>query len=361
MMEEESKEGNGVFKRMFGAGIKYSLADSLMASFITLTNAGILVVTFIIGSQQVASGQLTTGVVVAFYGIAMMASIRISVLITVYGTFVESNGVFKKISQVLVAEEESNEGYPLDMPDEDIYFKNVHFSYDKKQVLKGFDCVIPNRKITAVIGNNGAGKTTIFKLLSRMYVPSEGQILFGTTPADDFDLHSWRKAFAMVAQDRPLLSGTIRDNITYGCDRQISDKELEQVAQQANIWDLIKSLPEGFDAQVGPNGSNFSGGQRQCIAIARAIMRNPDYLLLDEATSNLDAQSEKMVSIALENLMKDRTTLIIGHSLSSIRNADNIIVLRDGKLDSCGAPQEVFKTSETYRKFVLSQCKVNAD
>lgn len=357
MMEEESKEGNGFFRRMFVAGIKYTLVDSLMASFMTLTNVGIIVVTFIIGSQKVASGELTTGVVVAFYGVATMASIRISVIITVYGMFVESNGVFKKIREVLVSEEESNEGYPLDIPDEDIYFKNVHFSYEKKQVLKSFDCVIPKKKITAVIGSNGAGKSTIFKLLSRMYEPSEGQILFGTTPVNHFDLDSWRKAFSMVAQDRPLLSGTIRENITYGCERQVSNEELEQIARQANIWDLIQSLPEGFDAQVGPNGSNFSGGQRQCIAIARAIMRNPDYLLLDEATSNLDVQSEKMVTCALENLMKDRTTLIIGHTLSSIRNADNIIVLRDGKLDACGDPQEVFEISETYRNFVLSQCK----
>ena len=361
MMGEESKEGNVLFRRMFGANIKYTLVDSLMAGFTTLTTVGILVVTFIIGSQKVASKELTTGVVVAFYGVATMASLRISVLINVYGMFVESNGVFKKIREVLAAEEESKEGCPLDIPDEDIHFKNVHFSYDKKQVLKGFDCVIPKKKITAVIGNNGAGKSTIFKLLSRMYEPSDGQILFGRTPADDFDLISWRKAFAMVAQDRPLLSGTIRDNITYGCDRQISHEELEQVARQANIWDLIQSLPEGFDSEVGPNGSNFSGGQRQCIAIARAIMRNPDYLLLDEATSNLDARSEKMVSCALENLMKDRTTLIIGHSLSSIRNADNIVVLKDGKLDACGTPQEVFKVSETYRNFVLSQCKVNAN
>lgn len=361
MMEKESEEGNGYFKKMFGANIKYILGDQLMASFVTLTGAGILVITFILGSIMVASGKLTAGVVIAFYTIAMMGSVRISVLIVVYGMFVESDGVFKKISEVLVAEEESEEGYPLDLPDEDIYLKNVHFSYDNKQVLKGLNCVIPKKRITAVIGNNGAGKTTLFKLLCRMYEPSDGKVLFGTTPIDDFNLNSWRKAFAMVAQDRPLLSGTIRENITYGCDRQISDKELEQVAKQANIWSLIQSLPDGFGAQVGPNGSNFSGGQRQCIAIARAIMRNPDYLLLDEATSNLDAQSEKMVSMALENLMADRTTLIIGHSLSAIRCADNIIVLRDGVLDACGSPQEVFKASETYRDFVMSQCKLSTD
>lgn len=355
MTGKESEEGTGYFKKMFGANIKYILADQLMGSFVTLTSTGILVITFILGSIKVASGGLTTGVVVAFYTIAMMGGVRISVLIVVYGMFTESNGVFKKISEVLAEEEESEKGYPLDQPDEDIYLKNVHFSYDKKQVLKGLNCVIPKRRITAVIGNNGAGKSTLFKLLCRMYEPSEGKVLFGTTTIDEFNLNSWRKAFAMVAQDRPLLSGTIRENITYGCERQISDEELEQVARQANIWDLVQSLPDGFDAQVGPNGSNFSGGQRQCIAIARAIMRNPDYLLLDEATSNLDAQSEKMVSIALENLMADRTTLIIGHSLSAIRCADNVIVLRDGIVDASGSPQEVFKASETYRDFVMSQ------
>lgn len=127
------------------------------------------------------------------------------------------------------------------------------------------------------------------------------------------------------------------------------------MSRQAGIWDLVQSLPDGFETRVEANGGNFSGGQHQCIAIARAIMRNPDYLLLDEATSNLDAQSEKQVSRALANLMKGRTTVMIAHSVSAIAHADNILVLKDGHLDACGTPEEVSKTSELFRDFVRSQ------
>lgn len=143
--------------------------------------------------------------------------------------------------------------------------------------------------------------------------------------------------------------------MTYGCNRSISDEELREAAKQANILELIESLPDGFDTHVEPGGSNFSGGQRQCIAIARAIMRNPDYLLLDEATSNMDAQSERLVSEALANLMRGRTTIMIAHNLSAISCADYIIVLQDGKVDACGTPEEAAKASAIFRDFVKSQ------
>lgn len=357
MTDEEVREGSSLFRRMFSESLKVLGADSLLSSFISLTSIGVIVVTFIIGSQQIAAGTMTTGMVVGFFTIAQMAGIRFNVLITMYGTVVTNNGVFAKIADVLEAEEESTEGQPLDVPDADIRFDHVSFSYKDRTVLDDLSCVIPKMQVTAIVGTNGAGKSTLFKLLCRMYEPSQGCMYFGSDSADTFSLQSWRKAFAMVAQDRPLLSGTIRENITYGCDRAITEAELELVAQQAGILELIRSLPAGFDTDVGPGGSNFSGGQRQCIAIARAIMRNPDYLLLDEATSNLDAQSEQMVSAALANLMKGRTTIMIGHSLSAIRSATNLIVLKDGHLEAEGAPEDVYQRSETYRTFVDSQKK----
>ena len=183
----------------------------------------------------------------------------------------------------------------------------------------------------------------------------EGSVFTARRNANTFQPVSWRSAFALVSQDRPLISGTIRENITYGCTRQVSEEELEQVARQAGIWELVSSLPQGFDTRVEANGGNFSGGQRQCIAIARAIMRNPDYLLLDEATSNLDAQSERQVSQALANLMAGRTTVMIAHSVSAISHADYIIVLKDGKVEASGTPEEVSTTSSVFRNFVQSQ------
>lgn len=355
MVEKETALGGGRFAAMFKAAVYAMLGDHLMASFIAITPVALIIITFIVGSVLVSKNQISLGEVIGFYTVSSMASVRINALITAYGDLAAANGVFDKISRVLKESEESDDGIPLEVPDASISVEHVAFSYGDKKVFEDLSCVIPAQKITAIIGDNGAGKSTLFKLLERIYEPDSGEIRFGQRNAADFNPISWRSAFALVSQDRPLISGTIRENITYGCTRKVSKEELEQVAKQAGIWDLITSLPDGFDTRVEANGSNFSGGQRQCIAIARAIMRNPDYLLLDEATSNLDAKSEREVSEALANLMRDRTTVMIAHSVSAISHADNIIVLKDGYVEACGTPEEVSRTSRVFQNFVRSQ------
>lgn len=355
MVEPETALGLGKFKNMFRAAISAMLSDQLMASFIAITPVALIIITFIAGGILAAKNQISMGEVIGFYTVSSLASLRINVLITAYGDLVAANGVFDKISHVLKAEEESDAGIPLEIPDASITLDHVSFSYGDRKVFDDLTCEIPAGRITAIIGSNGAGKSTLFKLLERLYEPNSGELRFGKRNAAEFSPVSWRSAFALVSQDRPLISGTLRENITYGCTRKVSDEELEQVSRQAGIWDLVQSLPDGFETRVEANGGNFSGGQRQCIAIARAIMRNPDYLLLDEATSNLDAQSEKQVSRALANLMKGRTTVMIAHSVSAIAHADNILVLKDGHLDACGTPEEVSKTSELFQDFVRSQ------
>lgn len=355
MVEDETAAGHRQFGSIFRNSVNAMLCDNLMASFMGLTPIALIVITFIVGGVMVGNGEISVGVVIGFYSVSSMASIRISALITVFGDLSAANGIFDKISRVLKAEEEPEDGRPMDMPDESITFENVDFSYGETPVIRGLSCVIPKHSVTAIVGNNGAGKTTLFKLLERMYEPDSGRILFGECDAAEINLKSWRGAFALVSQDRPLLSGTIRDNITYGCTRAVTDEELESAARLSGIWELVCGLPRGFDTEVEANGANFSGGQRQCMAIARAIVRNPDYLLLDEATSNLDAQSERQVTEALDNLMKGRTTIMIAHSLSAISHADNIIVLRDGSVEASGTPESVSAGSETFRAFVRSQ------
>lgn len=356
MVESETALGRDKFRRMFHTAISAMLSDNLMASFVAITPIALILITFVVGSILVARDQISLGEVIGFYTVSSMASIRISALITVYGDLTGANGVFEKISHVLKTEEEDLSGVPLELPDQSIFVENVSFSYGSKKVLDDLSCVIPAHRITAIIGDNGAGKTTLFKLLERIYEPGEGRIRFGNEDVSKFDPVSWRRAFALVSQERPLFSGTIRENITYGCVRRVSEEELEKVARQAGILELIRSLPDGFDTRVEAKGENFSGGQRQGIAIARAIMRNPDYLLLDEATSNLDAQSEKQVSQALANLMKGRTTVMIAHSFSAILHADYIIVLEGGRLEAMGTPEEVSEKSAVFRRFVQSQC-----
>jgi len=156
------------------------------------------------------------------------------------------------------------------------------------------------------------------------------------------------------------MEGTVRENICYGCERPISKDELIKVAKQARVYDFVSELPDGFDSHVAPGGTNFSGGQRQLIAIARAIMNNPDYLLLDEATSNLDAANERIVMEALNELMKGRTTVIIAHSLSAIRNADHVIILRNGKIEGSGSPAEILNATDNYLSTVMGRRRQEA-
>ena len=204
---------------------------------------------------------------------------------------------------------------------------------------------------TAIIGGNGAGKSTLFKLLTRLYEPKSGAIRFGGDNIADFALTGWRDRFAYVFQKDPLIGGTVRENITYGLDREVSEEELIAAAKKANCYDCIMAKPGGFDEDVGLGGSNFSGGQAQCISIARAMLRDADYLLLDEATSNLDVVSEAAVTEAMDHLMEGRTTIMIAHNFAATRNADYIIVMKDGMVEAAGTPEELQETNEYYRMF----------
>ena len=206
-------------------------------------------------------------------------------------------------------------------------------------------------KATAIIGGNGAGKSTLFKLLTRLYEPKSGAIRFGGDNIADFALTGWRDRFAYVFQKDPLIGGTVRENITYGLDREVSEEELIAAAKKANCYDCIMAKPGGFDEDVGLGGSNFSGGQGQCISIARAMLRDADYLLLDEATSNLDVVSDAAVTEAMDHLMEGRTTIMIAHNFAATRNADYIIVMKDGTVEAAGTPEELQETNEYYRMF----------
>lgn len=357
MSDVENKKGQAAFDTQCKMEIRAGYLSILYQAIDTAFSVAGILLTFILGASLVNQGLMTTGDVIAFYAISSSVTLAFANLINECGTVRHAVGSMSRVAEVMEAESENtSKGLDMDVLNEDIRFENVTFGYNAETpVLENLSCLIPKNKVTAIIGANGSGKTTLFKLLERMYVPGEGVLYFGDTDASAFSLNAWRKAFGLVSQDRPVLEGTLRENITYGCEREISEEELWQVARMANLEGLVKELPEGFDTMVAPGGRNFSGGQCQCIAIARAIMHNPDYLLLDEATSNLDVKSEKAVTAAIRNLMEGRTTIIIAHNLSAIRHADNVLVLKDGKIAAAGSPADIIKTSTEYREFVTSQ------
>lgn len=261
-------------------------------------------------------------------------------------------GNMKKIAEISETAPERTEGEAVPAASEDIVFDRVSFAYTPEQdVLHDVSLRIPAGKATAIIGDNGAGKSTLFKLLTRLYEPKSGAIRFGGDNIADFALTGWRDRFAYVFQKDPLIGGTVRENITYGVDREVSEEELIAAAKKANCYDCIMAKPGGFDEDVGLGGSNFSGGQAQCISIARAMLRDADYLLLDEATSNLDVVSEAAVTEAMDHLMECRTTIMIAHNFAATRNADYIIVMKDGTVEAAGTPEELQETNEYYRMF----------
>ncbi len=237
-------------------------------------------------------------------------------------------GQMNKITDVLCEEEEGLETYIKDAIESgDIVFDNVSFSYEDTQALNKVSFTIPKNKTTALVGYSGAGKSTVLKLLERIYDPDEGRILLCGTQLKDYDLKAWRANIAFVTQNAPMISGTIRENILYGIRREVSNEEIMAAAKQVYLDQFIESCPGGLEHQVGQFGSKLSGGQKQKISIARAILTHAEYLILDEPTASLDMLSAEEVANAIGNLHGKATVIMIAHQPRVIRNADHIIVL----------------------------------
>lgn len=351
----ESEKGSGNFKRMYVADFLnwiivagYQLAASLFSILF-------IVVVFVIGGQLMQKGELTIGDLTSFYMICGIVGIQLMQFFMNVGSVSGTFGTMQKINKVSDCEAESEGGRPVPQLCADIVFDKVSFGYfEDNDVLKDVSVTIPAGKVTAIVGGNGAGKSTMFKLITRLYEPKSGEIRFNGENAAEYELGSWRGRFAYVFQRDGLIGGSVRDNIVYGLEREVSEEEIIAAAKSANCYDFIMEKPAGFDEDVGLGGSNFSGGQGQCICIARAMLRNADILLLDEATSNLDVTSTALVSEAMDNLMKDRTTVMIAHSFAATKNADYVIVMREGTVEAAGTPDELEKTNEYYKLFSKS-------
>ncbi len=363
--KKETDTAQRLFKKQFGAELLSEMTIAVIQLGIQILNCVCIVIAFAAGGKMVQAGTLTIGRLVAFYSLSGLVAVNMMQLYMNFGAFTQVNGAMKKVSEVLDAGEEETEGKAVPETDEDIRLEHVTFAYGETPVLQDVSFTVPAKKVTAIIGANGAGKSTVFKLLERMYDPEAGEIRFGDADIRDFGLKAWRNTFAMVAQNSPLLSGSVRENILYGVDRPVSEEELIAVAKEADVYDFVMATPGGFDAQVGVGGTNFSGGQRQCIAIARALMCKPRYLLLDEATSNLDVTCECRVSKTFAKLMEGRTTLMIAHSYAATCMADHIVVMNNGRVEAEGTPQELMKSCEYYRIFARSSqetaCKLEGE
>ena len=235
-----------------------------------------------------------------------------------------------------------------------IELKGIHFKYEDEYVLKNFSISIPKGKTVALVGQSGSGKSTIASLVTRFYDVNDGQIEIDGTNIKTLTKHSLRNLIGLVTQDSILFNDSIKNNILLGKE-DASTTEVIKALEIANAWEFVKDLPNGINTNIGDSGNKLSGGQKQRLSIARAVLKNPPIMILDEATSALDTESERLVQDALENMMKNRTSIVIAHRLSTIQNADQIIVMQKGEIVEQGKHQELLDKKGVYSNLVTMQ------
>jgi subfamily B ATP-binding cassette protein MsbA len=238
--------------------------------------------------------------------------------------------------------------------DSNLSIENLYFKYEDDYVLKNFSASLPKGKTMALVGQSGSGKSTIANLITRFYDIEEGAITIDGINIKDISQNSLRSLMGLVTQDSILFNDTVQENLKIG-KPDATDKEIENALKVANAFDFVMNLPKGLQTNIGDSGNKLSGGQKQRLSIARAVLKNPPIMILDEATSALDTESEKLVQEALENMMKNRTSVVIAHRLSTIQSADQIIVMQDGEIVEQGKHVELMAKKGMYKKLVDMQ------
>lgn len=376
----EMAQGERRISGLLRFGLREARIQSIVSPLMMTIMLLILVALIGYGGAQVARGALTAGSLVAIILYMFQIVVPFTQLATFFTQFQKALGATERIQEImeLTPEERNAEKQGADMRDAaerpdtsaavsgsfsrsahpaqyPLTFEQVGFGYSEdKTILQELNFTAEAGQTTAFVGPSGAGKTTIFSLIERFYEPTAGRLLYGGEEAAGIPLRQWRGRIAYVSQESPVMAGSIRENLTYGLE-EASDEAVDAAVRQANLTSFIASLPQGLETQAGERGVKLSGGQRQRLAIARAILRDPDILLLDEATAHLDSASEALVQQALDSLMQGRTTLVIAHRLSTVRGADKLIVIEDGRATGEGTHSELLESHAFYRKLVYGQ------
>jgi ATP-binding cassette, subfamily B, bacterial len=345
----------------FEATKQRTVARAFLTAAIIFVSMGAIVLLLWSGAHDVMSGEMTGGTLTQFVLYAVFAASSLGQLSEVWGEVQTAAGAAERISELLdeqpkIVSAAGAVGF-ASAPKGAVVFDNVTFRYPARadrEVLRNVSFSAKPGTVTAIVGPSGAGKTTLFAVLQRFHDPQSGVIRVDGQDIAGLDLESLRRAIASVPQDPVIFSGSVADNIRFG-NPDASDADVTAAAEAARVLEFATGLPQGLDTELGERGVTLSGGQRQRVAIARAIIRNAPLLLLDEATSALDAESEVLVQQALEKLTAGRTTLVIAHRLSTVRNAQKIVVMEKGAIVAEGTHAQLMKKSPLYAKLAKLQ------
>ncbi len=357
--EERERENFKKYSDEFvGFQIKTAKYSNLLSPIMETLGALAAGLAVWIGGYAVIHGTLSFGTLVGFIAAAQMLYQPIKGFAGAQTDIQQSLAAAERMVDILAVPEEKvheSEKRSVSKLEREIRFQEISFSYPgtTKEALSEISLSVPAGSFVALVGASGSGKSTLANLLPKFYRPTKGEIFWDGIPLSEIDSSSLRKIIGFVTQDVILMNQTVRDNLLYGLEREVTEAELVEAARAAYAHDFISALPNGYDTRVGERGIFLSGGEKQRLALARVVLRNPALLILDEATSALDSESEWMVQKALDSIMRGRTTIAIAHRLTTIRQASVVHVMEGGRLIESGTHEELMKTDSRYRTFIL--------
>lgn len=364
--DRESSRIGRALESLRRLGIRTSMVNTTLEPVIQLAMTVAIVTILIYGASRVSVGTMSVGTLTAFILYILNVISPLMQLTLFMAELQRAKGASGRIAELL---DEQEEDYlpvnPAPVVSGELVFENVSFAYgtddsEPRQVFDNLSLAFRPGTTTALVGPSGSGKSTILSLIERFYLPTKGEIKLNGNDIARIPLKEWRQMIGYVPQSAPIMPGTVRDNITYGLDRDFSDDQIREAAAHAGALEFIDTLPQGLETNLIEQGNNLSGGQRQRVAIARMFLRNPQILILDEATSALDGETESQVKASLDRLRAGRTNIVVAHRLSTVFDADCIHFLEGGNISGSGTHRDLIATHEYYARLVERQSQSSA-